>query len=37
LDTDQNPAAIEKLTEELFRKYPPAGFADDLEKTNIRD
>ena len=37
LGTDQNPAAIEKLAEELVKEYPQAGFADELAKTNIRD
>ena len=37
LGTDQNPAAIEKLAEELVKEYPLANFADDLKMTNIRD
>ena len=37
LGTEQDPAAIEKLAEELVKEYPQAGFADDLKKTSIRD
>ena len=37
LGTDQNPAAIEKLAEELVKEYPQAGFVNELAKTNIRD
>ena len=37
LGTDQDPAAVEKLADELIREYPRAGFAEDLKKTNIRD
>jgi hypothetical protein len=34
---DQEPAAVEKLADELVREYPREGFADELAKTNIRD
>ena len=37
MGTDQNPAAIEKLAEELVKEYPQAGFVNELTKTNIRD
>jgi len=37
LGTDQNPAAIEKLAEELVKEYLQAGFVNELAKTNIRD
>ena len=37
LGTDEDPAHIEKLAEELILEYPRAGFADELSKTNIRD
>ena len=37
LGTDQNPAAIEKLAEELVKEYPQPGFVNELAKTNIRD
>ena len=37
MGTDQNPAAIEKLAEELVKEYPQAGFVNELAKTNIRD
>lgn len=37
MGTDQNPAAIEKLAEELVKEYPQPGFVNELAKTNIRD
>jgi hypothetical protein len=37
LGNDQQPAAVEKLADDLIREYPREGFADELAKTNIRD
>jgi hypothetical protein len=37
LGNDQEPAAVEKLADDLIREYPREGFADELKKTNIRD
>jgi hypothetical protein len=35
--TDDDPAGVERLADELVRDYPRESFADDLKKTNIRD
>ena len=37
LGTEQDPAAIEKMAEELVKEYPQPGFVNELTKTNIRD
>jgi hypothetical protein len=37
LGNDQEPAAVEKLADDLIREYPREGLADYLAKTNIRD
>jgi hypothetical protein len=37
LGTSEDPAAVEKLAEELVKEHPQAGFVNELTKTNIRD
>ncbi len=37
LGSDEQPAAIEKLAEELIREYPREDFANARKKTNIQD
>jgi hypothetical protein len=37
LGTNKEPAAIEKLGEELIQEYPSAALADETTKTNIKD
>ena len=37
LGTDEDPAAIDRLADELIKEQPLASFADDLKKTGIRD
>jgi hypothetical protein len=37
LGTDKEPAAIEKLADDLMRENPSSVFADELKKTNIND
>ena len=37
LGTDEDPASIERLAEELIMEHPQGGFVNELAKTNIRD
>jgi hypothetical protein len=37
LGNDQEPAAVDKLADDLIREYPREGFADELAKAHTRD